>query len=228
MPTLTQLIATVDTTYRNTYSTAQKVEWMDTIQKQIFQTVRHEALPWYFTTVSGSAYYPLPDDCDPMGIKRVTIETKANSEKYDDLRFISSESNEAIGLTEQFYSIEAGENIYINPIPTDDDQDRKVYIYYNKRPADLSASQMDTVPDLEEDFQELLVLGCLERIARARGEYDDKNVFANDFAVLLRDYKSLYRTPYPEYTKPKDVMPRRRGQVNIKTGRRLDVYPWGD
>ncbi|MEI2285025.1 hypothetical protein [Paenibacillus polysaccharolyticus] len=230
MPTVQSLLNSVDTTYRNSYSIAQKVEWMDTTQKQIFQTVRHEALPYSISLSANFAYYPLPPDCDPMGIKQVVIETKAGRDRYDDLRFVSIESNEDVGDSARFYSIASNQNIFINPLPKLEDEGRMVFVYYNRRPAELTASQLDRIPDIEEDFQELLVLGCLERIARARGEYDDKNTFAADYLALLRDYKSLYRTPYPEYTKPQDKMPRRRGHVATKYGygRRNAVYPWGE
>jgi len=222
MPTVQQLLNTIDTTYRNTYSVAQKVEWMDVTQKQIFQLVKHEAVPYVFTTVADFAFYPLPDDCDPMGIKRVTIETKPGSEKYRDLRFVSIESNERLNEHDEFYSVEANQNIYINPIPTTETEGRKVYVYYNKRPAALSSANLGAIPDLEEDFHELLVLGCLHRIARARGEYDDANMFLADFNRLLDRYRDIYDTPYPEYITPQDKLPRRRGHVPVKGYRRAD------
>jgi len=225
MPTVQQLINTVDTTYRNTYSVAQKVEWMDTVQKQIFQLVRHEAPPYVFQTVEGFAFYALPFDCDPMGIKQVTIETSPGSGVYRDLRFVPVESNERLDAAAEFYSIAANQDLYINPIPNAETSGRNVYLIYNKRPASLSVANLDAIPDLEEDFHELLVIGTLERIARARGEIDDKNMFAGDFNMLLREYKNMYKQVKPEYTQMIDNLPRRRGQVHVK--RRHSVpYSW--
>jgi hypothetical protein len=225
MPTVQELLKTIDTTYRNSYSTAQKVEWMDTVQRQIFQLVRHEAVPYVFQTQEGFSYYPLPLDCDPMGIKQVTIETSPGSGAYRDLKFVPVESNERLDASAEFYSIEANQNLFINPIPNAETEGRNIYVYYNKRPKSLSANNLSTIPDLEEDFHELLVLGTLERIARARGEIDDKNMFAGDFNMLLREYKNMYKQVKPEYTQMIDNLPRRRGQVHVK--RRHSVpYSW--
>ena len=216
MATVQELLNTVNTTYRNSYSTAQKVQWMDETQRQIFQTVRHEAVPYEFTTVSGFAYYPLPDDCDPMGVKEVTIETKAGSNRFYQLRFINIESGIIVSEKDEFYSIEANQNIYLNPIPTDQTEGKRVFVYYNKRPNPLSEANLTAIPDLEEDFHELLVLGCLMRITRARGEWEDNAGFKQDYLRLLKDYQDLYQQPFPEYSVPKDRLPRRRGQVHTK------------
>lgn len=216
MPTTQSLINTVRTSYRNSYDDVQLIEWMDITQKQIFQTVRHEAVPYSFPTVSGYAFYPLPDDCDPMGVKQIDIETKAGSNLFSQLKFINIESNQQVGEQDEFYSISSNEDIYINPLPDDNTAGRTVYVYYNKKPADLSTSDLNQTPDLEENFHELLILGCLERVARARGELQDKQMFASDFEELFKRYKKQYAQPFPEYKTPTDNLPRRRGQVYTK------------
>ncbi|MEK4263682.1 phage adaptor protein [Paenibacillus sp. FSL L8-0499] len=217
MPLVSSLLNTVDITYRNSYSQAQKLEWMNETQKQIFKLVRHEAKPHTFMTVSNYSLYPLPDDCDPYGIKQVVIANQGydslnNKINYTELTFVSLESDRNIGSGDRFYSVAENNKIFLNPLPNANDEGRVVYVYYNKRPTNLT---LNVVPDLEEDFQELLVLGTLERIARARGEYDDKNVFANDFQELLKEYQKQYRQPYPEYSTPKDMLPRRRGHFYV-------------
>lgn len=209
MPTIQQLLTTVNTTYRNTYSTDQKIEWMDTTQRQIYQAVPMESIPFVFQTVADFSFYPLPDDCDRFGIKQVTIEKTAGTEKYETLEYISLESNQQLGTGSHFYSELDGE-IFLNPLPTTEDEGKNVVIIYNHRPAELSTLDLTTVPDLPEDFQELLVLGCLERIARARGEIEDKNNFAADYEMLFRRYEKQYKLRQPEYYKPKDTMPRKR------------------
>lgn len=185
---------------------------MDVTQRQIFQRIPKEAPPYQFPTFADNAFYPLPPDCDRFGIKQVTIERQAGTDTFRTLPYISLESTERVGQGSFFYSV-LEDMIFLNPLPTAADEGKIVYITYNKRPTPLSSATLDVSPDLEEDYQELLVLGCLERIARARGEIDDKNNFASDYNVLLSQYERQYKLRQPEYYKPVDNMPRqRRGQ----------------
>lgn len=221
MSTVDELLTTVDTTYRNSFTDAVKVEYMDTTQKQIYQRVKHEAEPYTFPTVSGSDFYPLPDDCDPKGIKQVSIETKADSDKYITLRYVSLESNEMLSEQDLFYGV-LKRNLFLNPMPTTATAGKNVYMYYNKRPADLSSTVAGLLltPDLEEDFHELLVLGCLVRIARARQEGEDQAMFLRDYQLLLKDYIDQFKVVFPEFPQQKDVSrSRRRGSVYMRGGR---------
>jgi len=230
MPTVQQLLNYVDT-YRNSYTTDMKVGWMDAVQRQIFQDVPHEALPYEFTTVAGFAFYPLPTDCDPLGVKQVVIETKPGSENYKTLRYVAVESNERFSLSDEFYSIQANTNLFLNPMPTEQTEGRKVILYYNKRPAALSAANLSAVPDLEEDFHELLVLGTKAKIAEARGEFDDKLEFDAAFQRLYQQYVKRYKFNFAEYPTAKDVMPsiRRGGRVvgyRRSGGKYWDLIPY--
>lgn len=227
MPTVQELLNTINTTYRNTYSTKQKVEWMDTVQKQIYQKVPKEAPPYSFTTVSGFAFYALPSDCDRFGIKQFTIETKAGSGRYNTLDYLSIESTQNISPQAQFYSV-LQNNFFINPIPTAETEGKNVYVIYNRRPETLDPNNLDATPDLEEDYHELLVLGVLERIARARGEVEDKNNFASDYNVLFRQYENMYKLRQPEYYKTIDKLPKqRRGRLRGSRNSVADLIPPG-
>ncbi|KRF35862.1 hypothetical protein [Paenibacillus sp. Soil787] len=70
MPTVQQILNKADK-YRNSYSTDDKVDWMDAGQKVIYQEVPHESVPFSFTTVSGFSAYPLP-------IKQIRIAISQN------------------------------------------------------------------------------------------------------------------------------------------------------
>lgn len=224
MPTVQAILNNADK-YRNSYSAADKVDWMDAVQREIFQDVPHEAVPYTFDTVDGFAFYPLPADCDPLGVKQVVIETKAGSEKYTTLRYVSVESEERFSSSDEFYSVQANQNLFLNPLPTSDTEGRKVYLYYNKRPETLSSTNLSAIPDLEEDFHELLVLGTKAKIAEARGEFDDKAEFDLSFSRLYQQYVKRYKFNFPEYSSVKDVMtPMRRGG-RVVGGRRRGV--WG-
>lgn len=216
MSTVQQILTSVKL-YRSTYTDAQIVDWMDKVQRQIYQDVPHEAAPYLFTTVDGFAFYALPSDCDPMGVKQVSIEKKAGTEKYHTLPFLSVESNMQLSAQSEFYSVQGNENLYLNPIPTTTTAGKKVYLIYNKRPAALSIASLTATPDLQEDFHELIELGAKARVARERGEVVDKNNFEADFKELFVKYRDRYVKVYPEYPQVKDTMPRSNRRT---TGRR--------
>lgn len=220
MPTAQRILDNVKL-YRNSFSDQQIVDWMNTVQQQIYQDVPHEALPFTFVTIADFSFYPLPLDCDPLGVKQISIETKAGSGRYRTLDFISIESNQQLSENDEFYSIQGNENIFLNPLPTLTTEGRTVCVIYNKRPAELSTTALTASPDLEEDFHELIELGAKARVARERGEVVDKNNFESDFNALFRKYQQRYKLAYPEYPRTKDVMPSiRRGG---RGGRRSSV-----
>lgn len=226
MPSVQELLNTIDATYRNTFSVKQKVEWMDVVQRQIYQVVPKEAPPWSFSTLSNQPFYPLPSDCDRFGIKNVSIESAAGSDKFATLPYMSVESNQQISPQARFYSV-LQDNLFLNPSPNVETEGRTVYVIYNHRPAALSSDDLGAIPELEEDFQELLILGVLERIARARGEVEDKNNFAVDYNLLFSQYKDIYKLTQPEYYRMNDVLPRRRslGGRSWRSNRASDFMP---
>lgn len=221
-----QEILTAVKRYRNPYTDAEIVKWMDTVQRQIYQDVPHEAEPYNFTTVLDYAHYALPSDCDPMGVKQVSIETAVGSGKYDTLDFISVESNQQLSLDTPFYSVQGNENLFLNPLPTATTAGKKVYVIYNKRPAALSstAAGLLLTPDLNEDFHELIELGAKMRVARERGEVTDKNNFEGDYKELFIKYKTRYAKVYPEYPRVKDVMPSRNRRGRNYRGQSIQDY----
>lgn len=229
MPTLQALLDNVDTTYRNSYATAVKVGWMNDCQNQIFQKVPKDAEPYAITTVDGYALYDLPADCDRFGLRAVTIETGVDSDRFDTLPFVSLTSNRSVGEGSHFYSILKNQ-IFISPVPNAKTAGRRIILFYNKRPAQLSSGALGEIPELEEGFQELLVLGTLERIARARGEIEDKNNFAADYNALIGEYVKMYKLRQPENYRVKDVMPSRNRRGNYRWQRNSvvsDLIPPG-
>lgn len=209
MPTVAQILEKVNL-YRNTYSESVKCDWMDTVQRQIFQDVPHEAEPYTFTTLSGYSYYALPTDCDPLGLKQVTIETSTGADQYRTLQYLFVNSTERVAENAEFYSIAGSDELFLNPEPDDTTEGRKVYLIYNKRPTTISSANTAAIPELEIDFHELLELGVKSRIARERGEEEDQFRFQRDFDRLYQSYLKRYKFNFAKYPKTMDVMPSMR------------------
>ncbi|MCL6479073.1 MAG: hypothetical protein K6T65_11775 [Peptococcaceae bacterium] len=208
MPTIQQLLDDIDLRYPNSLTIAQKLYWMNRIQKEIFQEAKHEAPPYYFTTVSGQSFYPLPSDCDPDDIIKFTIETKSGSNDYNPLTFREFDSDEYVASTDEFCTVFNG-NIYLNPQPTVSTAGRKVYVYYNKHPAELSESNLSASPDLQEAYRDLLVFGVVRNIAQAMKNVEIANNYASEYNVLMRKLLVEKYNKMPKYPATKDVYLRR-------------------
>lgn len=208
MPTVQQLLDDINLRYKNSLTTAQKIYWMNRVQKEIFQEAPHEAPPYYFTTVDRQSFYPLPSDCDPDDIIKVTIETKPGSNEYDPLTYKEFSSDEIVSAQDKFYTT-YDRNIYINPQPTTETAGRKVYIYYNKKPAELSETNLSASPDLQEAYQDLLVYGTIISIAEANEDVAMVNNYVGKYNALLRKLQLEKLHKMPKYPSTKNVLPRR-------------------
>lgn len=206
IPTVQQLLDDINDRYRNTFTDTQKVRWMNRVQEQIFQYVPHESPPFTFTTVAETSYYALPSDCEPQLIKYLTIERKATTDDFKQLTYKQPE--ETVGENEEFYTI-VNDLIYINPKPTSTTEGKDVYLYYNKKPAEISTSGLSATPDLEENFHELLVYGVLERVCAARKDSIMKSNYASDFEFLFNRYQKIYKNTKAEFVRTIDRLPKR-------------------
>lgn len=206
MPTAQQLLDDINDRYRNTFTDAQKIRWMNEVQRQIFQYVPHESPPYTFTTVADTSYYALPSDCEPQLIKYITIERKAGTDDFEKLEYRQPE--ESVGENEEFYTI-VNNLIYINPKPTSTTEGKDVFLFYNKKPAELNTTALNTKPDLEENFHELLVYGVLERVCASRKDSIMKSNYASDFEVLFNRYQEIYKNTKAEFVRTIDRLPKR-------------------
>lgn len=189
MSTLQQLLADKRFgKYTSIFTTAEIISYMNITQRQIFTKVPHEAIPFYFPTVASQALYPLPPDCKPKGIRKVDIET-ATSGKYEELSYKALD--DPVSDTEPFYSL-IQQTMCLNPIPDSTTAGRKVYIYYHKTPTELSESNLTATPDLETEYQELLILGALKRICEARKDVAMVNNYSASYDDLFVEYKREY------------------------------------
>lgn len=208
MPTVQQLLNDIDVRYKNGYTDAEKIFWMNQVQKQIYQRVPHESPPYAFVTVADQAFYALPTDCDLRGIKQVTlqIDNDTTAGDKDFIKLPYKRKDEPADTYERFYSL-VERNLFLNPMPDTNTADRDVYLYYDKKPTDLTTTTQ--TPDLDENFHELLIYGTLERVTGARKDSTMKSNYANDFNILFAQYEQMYQPNFPEYVTTRDVLPKR-------------------
>ena len=204
MPTTQEIIDMVDLEVRNTYTAAQKCAWLDMIHKQLYRRIRkdRDIVSSDIALIDDTIKYALPSGIDPADIKTVVRNYGVVDATIEDIPF--KELSEEIGDDELCYNLIKGYIIF-NALTNDD---TSVTIFYLEGPTTITDQTLDDTPELPEDFHELLVVGLMERIARARRDAISKTNYANDYNMLLNDAEFMKLDSAPEYTAPRDVLPR--------------------
>lgn len=167
--TLQEILDDVDARVPNSVPIAQKVKWINQVQRQLYRDYPlPEAVRWFLTT-SGLAFYELPEDCVEGRITHVVVEGK---------EYPYRESYEPSML--RFWTIVSG-SLVLNPVP---DGQYNVLVFYRRRPKDLSPDNLTETPNFPEDYHELLVLGCAKRVAQAMRDVELANNFEMDYQQL--------------------------------------------
>lgn len=137
-----------------------------------------------FSSTPSVAYYDLPSDCSEDRIKNILVDGK-------DYSLVSNEENKP---PLQFATVFLNK-LYLYPNPTNVVD---VYIYYRPRYADLNSANLSAVPDLPEDYHELLVFGCCQWVAATQRDVDMVNNMQGEFDSLLAEAKKYFKQITPK------------------------------
>lgn len=199
MATVAQLITDIDERMPNRFSDATKIRWMNNFQKQIFRRLNLPGI-FSFNTRKDVGAYQLPESCSIDLIQNVIYDGTS-------LEYKSLEQE----VTGSFYYSVAGQ-IGIYPRPSEDNI--TVTVFYNRRPEELTEADKDTqVPEITEDYHELLVLHVLITIAKAREDAQLANAYTYDLNEMILNLRMDLIEREPEYTHTRDVI---RGQTVVE------------
>lgn len=208
MPSSQQILNDVDLRYRNTFTTAQKLVWLNEEQRELFDLLELDSEPYAFVTVEGENLYPFPDQFDPTKIKTVSIQINDES-NYVPLPFKRNDDNESAGYGEMWYTIVSnGMFIYAGE---ETPGDRTVYIYLDSDPTEVTTQNINSSPSLPTKYQEILKLGILKRIAGARKDIQLRNSYDFEYQEKISDLIWSRKMKEPEFSSAVDMMPRRSG-----------------
>jgi hypothetical protein len=168
----------------NTISAAEKVRWLNQVQRQLFRDYPLPESVYRFDTVAGVAIYPLPDDCPEDRITKITV-----GGYYYPFQAYSEEAGS------YFWTIVAGQLMIY---PTPETSGTEILIYCAPRPNELSESNLNAVPNFPEDYHELLVYGLAKRIAQARQDVALVNNFEADYQELAREANKEFKKQRPK------------------------------
>ncbi|OAS19247.1 hypothetical protein [Paenibacillus oryzisoli] len=160
------------------------------IQRRVYRQLVLPDKVVAFLSTPGIPFYDLPTDCAEDRVKNVMIDN-INYPK------LSVEENSP---PDRFCSVMLNK-LYIFPNPSNP---VNIFIYYRPRYHDLSASNLSDVPDLSEDYHELLVFGLAQWMAKTQGDIDVANNNQADFDELLMDAKKEFRQMTANRVRVKD------------------------
>lgn len=205
MPTVRNILDDVNLRYRNTFQDAQKIVWLNEEQRELFGILEIDSAPIIFTTVQGNNLYPFPDQFDVTGIKVATYQMNDSGSSFSELPYLRNDDRQE-GLSIPWYTI-VSNKMYLS-VPGGVPGGRKVYIYSDAAPRELTAADIDSIPDLPTKYQELLKLGILERICAARKDIVMKNNYSSEKEMKIQDMVWNMKMKEPEFMGPIDVNPR--------------------
>lgn len=207
MASIQQLLDDINLRYRNTFTTDQKLVWMNEEQRELFEILELDSVPFSFSTVAGQYLYPIPDGVEKDRIKVVTIDTDGNSD-FTEIPFKENDNRQFVLEGELFYTI-LEDNFYIN-YPGGPVDNRTVYIYLDQRPEDLTSDNLNVEPAVPIRYQEILKLGVLKRISGARKDIVMHNNYLSDYEQKIADLQEKMALQIPEFHSPIDTLPKAR------------------
>ena len=203
MATITQLMADIDIRYRNVFSLAAKVVWMNEAQYDLYEDLEIDSAPFNFTTLADTYFYAL-GDINIDRIKVVNIEmTDVSPSYFAQVPFIPNLPNQYANSAELWYSI-VENNMYLN-VPSGPITGRNVYIYLDNASTVINYLDPDVEPSTPKRYQELLKLGTLMRIAQARRDVDMQNAFDASYQEKIIDVQWRMKMFVPEWQVPVDT-----------------------
>lgn len=199
-----EILNDIDLRYRNTFTVAQKLVWMNEEKNELYEILEIDSFPINFPLQTDVQFYPMPDGVDIDRIKTISIQVN-DAEDFPEFRqlpFRMNDDNSYTYIADLYYTI-VGDSFFI---PNGTKDDRQIYIYMDMPPSDIA--DLSAEPGVPVRYQELLKLGTLKRIAMAR---KDAQMFSNydaEYEQKIADLEWKMKMQEPEWRAPVDMMPR--------------------
>jgi hypothetical protein len=167
-----EILTEVDLLVDNSLSSTHKIRYINQIQRQLFRDYRMKTSADFGVTVPGTALYELPSDCQEDNLLEVSV----GGNRYDE----AGSDERAAG---NVYTV-VNHALLLQPTPTGEEE---IYLYYYARPTELTESDMEAKPELSEDYHDLLIIGCAEKVALAMKDHAIAKELTARYGMLLRE-----------------------------------------
>lgn len=173
---LQEIIAEISEKYPHSLSNASVIRKLNQVQNELFRTTFRVKTMSIFNLQKDVFAYKLPFPQTNI------IEVVVNGEElhYQDYR---QKSNSPF-----FYFVDS-RTLAIYPTP-DKDVENGLALFYFRYPAQLSETDLNAIPELDQDFHMLLVYGALVQIAEAYADVDMVNNFTSKYNGLIEEFQT--------------------------------------
>ena len=178
-------------------SNANIVLDLEDLHKDIYMRLRRLSNKYdiyEIETVADQLYYELPEDMRIEDIEKVMVSEDAGGTSWRDFTYRGMGDTRIGG---RYYGRGADGSLFLlqdrQPIQLNS---LKVHLYYFKRPIDLDHDDLEQVPDLDEDYHDLLKFGIVQAMA-SQGHSPDIEIanyyqqkFDEKFTIIKNDIES--------------------------------------
>jgi len=166
----------------NTETDAEKVEFLDQLQKQLYRKIEIPEKIEKISTTAEISLYTLPSYIVPNRIKSISL-TKLDGTESTNYEF----REDGQEVVYNCYYIINGINsntLGIYPTPTEAGY---MLINFMDSPNTLDSGDMNTVPRFFDDYQMVFVYKLASELAKLQRDIDLANNYEAEYSALLKD-----------------------------------------
>ncbi|WP_339283666.1 hypothetical protein [Paenibacillus sp. FSL R5-0486] len=195
------LLADINLRYRNTFTEAQKLVWMNDEQNDIFQSFKIESDPVPVPLVTGSKLYLRPPEIkyiEQVRAATMQLNSSGNDPAFVDLPFRRNMNDVGANFA-PWYTFLGSDKMYIN-LPNTDMTDCIAYFFIDAYATPITAGT--SVLSLPDKYMEIMKYGVLRRIAEARKDIVMVNNYTGSRDEIIDNMLWTEVTNEPEWVVP--------------------------
>lgn len=211
--TAEQLIKDIDRRYPNTYTSQDKIDWINDALKEVYKDLAIDEF-YSFDTISGEQIYNLPSDCTIDMIKSVQMSINPSSYMPRTFKNLEIAIDKDTMIVPSFYKGVDENQIGIYPVP---DEAYRINLYYKKMPRFVV--KLDDFIDINDRYTNLIKYNVLITICTSGHNPDSEmaNQYTLMYNSLVQEVNQAKYEDVPKYHIIKNAMPprlrRRRGRL---------------
>lgn len=179
---ISEIIAEADVRMPNSFSSAQKVSWLNEVNQEFFDVVKIPSFASFTIPASGATgTYTVPNDVRAKNIYKMFVGS----------RIYSSIQYEDVTPGRNYWTLDEVQSA-ITIVPDGFPNEKGVITYAKIGTTTFVSATLTTVPDAPKEYHWLYILGLCERIAIAMDDIAKSNNFGSEYRTNLSTAQANY------------------------------------